>query len=1362
VPRIPVTSADFWNKAIQCVLAGPRRIVNALFGYDFFISYAHDDGEDYPQALDKALSEKYTVHLDTRDYRVGQDLRVLTRLRVRNSRLLVVVGRSHALTRSYWVRREVEMFHNGGREPVVIDVDGSIESALATPPNGSLAAWFADNRESREDGTPIYPMLLEIDSVQPPIVGPRLPQQRVIQRLQERFTGDRVESKRLRIVTGALVVLILATTGAVWQTFVAEQRRGASLRSLAQATSDELASRARVMSANRPDLALVLATRSIDLARKNSVSWTEGASALRDIANQTRGARTNCLQGGEGQSIDYSASIGLVAVATDNGTLCLFRRDKDGALRLLDTLQSFSGGAVEKVRFSADGEWLVTLMRGGSLRVLHVGAIYKDKSSVQHGRANYRFSTFGETDIAKALSLDPNRSRVAFFSQTSGKIELWGMLQLTPTGAPITTLDPGGHVLATAFDTSGAYLAALVLENERKLGEESAWQFWSPDEHDLQGPPRFHVKVWSLPTFSLRADFAVLEQREGIYLGDGIGMGQLHGTLRVGPDAQWVAPAMFLADMHSLEPRMIAQVIHVADQTVTAGFMGGTGDRSFDGWSQVSDIGFTRDGRSFFALNDSIIRFWSLQNQGGTRPQRLRELTTPSAPAGARKSQGVVSVLSLSSDHNLLATLDSTDSLTVWDISATEANTPTEPLLFVPGIGEASHGTPTALAFSDDGQAVFFAADKGEVRACDVRNRCGPILLQHASAPFAGGQWKELFAPAHDKWIAAVSEQQTVSFFRNGNLSTPFFQAQVSETPAPVVTRGYAILSGTPGRPVDVVPSADGSWAAVFEQQQYGFNEKLRLIHLTDQPAVHEVSLASGDCDGRFMQVQFDPFAPYLIALSKFGCIAFVKLPETGEAPIVAEHPIRSSELGLGISPMTFTKNYISFGTQGQGQLWARDKLTGAPGRLLLNRSDGSVLLLPDEKQGIFVTRDGANTSNGLTHYQLTAAADLGEPISVGNYSAVKRIAISGEIAVVVGVRAGVSDETVAVWSLSALSQPLVERPSKFDASNLEIVFDSTSKRILVGPNNYSLKGRRPDPRIQTAILFDLSLASPIQRLLNIDLGAQKEGCETNRGSCYDLAYEFSPDGAWLNISRTQSFGASGPPTVWSLGGTPVPRITFPEGSDLDFDPTSHWLIASVRGEQRLWRLDANSGTLLDQGRVTSDGYSRFLRGGRDLLTLTSGEITKSTLAIDDLIARVPDFVGRNLSPAEWAALFPNMEYEQSFPIFPPDTARVSDLVNRGEVLASSGNRQEASKLFVSASKLAIQTESIEIVKMVVRSAQGVGLGSSARAAANYAAQILPKDTEIQELLRTSGQPEREQNPRNSASHDTGTFDENP
>ena len=136
----------------------------------------------------------------------------------------------------------------------------------------------------------------------------------------------------------------------------------------------------------------------------------------------------------------------------------------------------------------------------------------------------------------------------------------------------------------------------------------------------------------------------------------------------------------------------------------------------------------------------------------------------------------------------------------------------------------------------------------------------------------------------------------------------------------------------------------------------------------------------------------------------------------------------------------------------------------------------------------------------------------------------------------------------MAVWPLEGFSQPLIERPSNFGASNPRIVFDSASRRILVGPSGYSLKDNRPDPQNETAVLFDLSLAVPSDRPVNIDLGDQKENCTTNKNSCYKLDYTFSPDGAWLGVSRSQSFGPPGPASVWSLGVPPSPRLNFPAG----------------------------------------------------------------------------------------------------------------------------------------------------------------------------------------------------------------------
>jgi hypothetical protein len=128
------------------------------------------------------------------------------------------------------------------------------------------------------------------------------------------------------------------------------------------------------------------------------------------------------------------------------------------------------------------------------------------------------------------------------------------LLKFDPNQGPLISLDPHGHTLATAFDPTGAYLAALVIDGDGKQATESAWQFWQPDEHDFRARPRFFVKIWSLATLAATAMFEVMENRSNIYLGDGIAMGALRGSLQLSTEARWAIPAMFLADSHSLEP----------------------------------------------------------------------------------------------------------------------------------------------------------------------------------------------------------------------------------------------------------------------------------------------------------------------------------------------------------------------------------------------------------------------------------------------------------------------------------------------------------------------------------------------------------------------------------------------------------------------------------------------------------------------------------------------------------------------------------------------------------------------------------------------------------------------------------------
>lgn len=217
-------------------LAFPRRLLRLLYAFDIFISYAHDDGPEYAAALDATLSQTHKVYLDTRDLHAGHTLDILTRVRVRNAKLLVVVCRPAALSESAWVRLEVDIFNETGRAPVLIDVDEAILPALQNPKKETLSEWLAEQKLNAGTPSEINTFIWMSDTQGGAEMVPRLPGVGVADRVLARFHGDRVETRRLRVVTGALGLMAALTVGAMAFAFAAYlSERRATAEALANA-----------------------------------------------------------------------------------------------------------------------------------------------------------------------------------------------------------------------------------------------------------------------------------------------------------------------------------------------------------------------------------------------------------------------------------------------------------------------------------------------------------------------------------------------------------------------------------------------------------------------------------------------------------------------------------------------------------------------------------------------------------------------------------------------------------------------------------------------------------------------------------------------------------------------------------------------------------------------------------------------------------------------------------------------------------------------------------------------------------------------------------------------------------------------
>jgi tetratricopeptide (TPR) repeat protein len=196
------------------------RAVDFVFGYDFFISYSHDDGKNLPALLQGRLEESgFRVFLDQSGYVVGTDLRRETGRQVRKSRKLVVLARPRALV-STWVKREVDEAVAAGGVPVMVDINTSM--ALAAP-DAVLAALAREKDWLRLEET-----LSDPDGE---------PSDRLISELIRSFSHTRQETWRIRVFAGVAVLFAGIAAAAGVMAYAAETQRRLAERNLVVARS---------------------------------------------------------------------------------------------------------------------------------------------------------------------------------------------------------------------------------------------------------------------------------------------------------------------------------------------------------------------------------------------------------------------------------------------------------------------------------------------------------------------------------------------------------------------------------------------------------------------------------------------------------------------------------------------------------------------------------------------------------------------------------------------------------------------------------------------------------------------------------------------------------------------------------------------------------------------------------------------------------------------------------------------------------------------------------------------------------------------------------------------------------------------
>lgn len=218
-----------------------KRILDWLFGYDFFISHRQSDGATYSQALAEALKKhprRFDVFIDLKEYPAGANISALQERAVRKSARMIVVVTPGA-HESPWVRSEVESFlkNRGDRKDGKVIPIGTAETLLDT----------ADQQSALLALLPRYPDdLCILDDV---AGADRVPSSAVVEKLANDFDLLQKGVLRERVYRCLSVVFAtLAAAAGVFGFFADTARRNAEAEKTSAEISGRIAETNRLLS----------------------------------------------------------------------------------------------------------------------------------------------------------------------------------------------------------------------------------------------------------------------------------------------------------------------------------------------------------------------------------------------------------------------------------------------------------------------------------------------------------------------------------------------------------------------------------------------------------------------------------------------------------------------------------------------------------------------------------------------------------------------------------------------------------------------------------------------------------------------------------------------------------------------------------------------------------------------------------------------------------------------------------------------------------------------------------------------------------------------------------------------------------
>lgn len=1155
---------------------------------------------------------------------------------------------------------------------------------------------------------------------------------------QERLKKRRKRQLRLATGTACLFLILASLAGLLALRARSMARRAEMERRVASAQA--LAARAQTWAESRPDVAIGLAIRSIRQLNFAGASSTNGETALRAILASTRGQRVFCTPKATGDfsatatALDFTADGSLLAVGT-TGALCIYRRDTNQTnLRLIEALQSF-GREVEVVRFAKSGRWLVTQTSDGYLRALNLDEIELGKTTEPFTVNNYKFDTFGDRDRVGPASFDKANSRVAFHNPARNAVEVWSLDPLDPEGAPLFSFEASDRTLAVGLSDGGDRLITLTDGANGNVAGTLAEirASFEMDMSHLDKHARFTVMIRNLSSGAVLEVTPVLDHIEELWLT----RDRLVGHVSLSADSKWLVCALELEDPHRIETQLAADVWQISQQRpIRVQEYVGDYDGEHDGrWTRISNIGFSKDGEWLFAVRESSVRLWRTRDIA-TRPIAPVTLTVPYGNAGRNKALGVIYKTESSPDGRFLAVADSNRSLTVWDLRR-EISTEQAPWLFVePRDPLFAEGSGQTVGFSRDSSLVGNGAGRGGLQLCRLADRCGPVQPRRRIAEEGEGQWVAWATAPDQRWVAAVSERRRIYFHHAKFQEQPFFVGSVVEggERVPVTTREYAIVSGTPGRPIALVPSGDGAWAAAFERDQYGFNKGAALFKLDGAPALTRLDPDSLGCE-YFEAAMFDPASRFF--LTWYGG------PASGRCATVIPLDIKNTAGAVGKTSRLpgYEGGWLRFSARGgfitSEKQWSTDhgKVWRCSGRSCVEVALASAktieLATIDPNESWLSTVRKGKDGYWVEVSRITKNGMIDGSRKLGLYQVRPRVSFSPRSGwlMVLAREEKKQRLLVELWRTSGFDGPSERLYLPMEPVEATVEFDESETRFVIGPTTFLLPDAGPAPRAFKGLIGDLRNLKPIAQVFDVPIGDYVGGYSIGGGiehrhNSEETSYTLSANGKWL--------ATADPGNLWFIGNGKAEHIVSLGQVFALFSPSSQWMIGLSSEGTRLWSLRGER--VYDHGLLGPPGSVKFSKGGTDLMLFANGEIATFPLAIDEVVHSAAVYMGRNMLAEDWEREFPGEVYEKIFEAYPRHITRLEHLVRRGEIAARDGDSPGASGMFREAGEIAIENKSVIGCIAVIEAGMRAGVPDSVLASAEFAVRVLGRDAWVRDV----------------------------